>query len=162
MPQSLQELLQNVIDQEVPLLRALEPALKTTGEWSQKEELGHLIDSATNNHLRFVRAAIEGEFRGPAYAQNEWVRVHGYEEHDGQELVEFWYRYNTLLADLAGRIPEDRLAALCYLSEQEGVTLDFLIRDYVAHPRHHVDHVLRKPAITQYPPVGRLTVTPVP
>ena len=35
--------------------------------WSPRQELGHLIDSAANNHIRFVRAATEPEFSGPGY-----------------------------------------------------------------------------------------------
>src|SRR6266849_5432718 len=35
--------------------------------WSRKQELGHLIDSAINNRLRFTRAALEGEFVGASY-----------------------------------------------------------------------------------------------
>jgi hypothetical protein len=31
------------------------------------------------------------------------------------------------------------------------VTLKFLIEDYVRHLRHHVDHILRREKITQYP-----------
>lgn len=29
------------------------------GGWSRKEVIGHLIDSASNNHQRFVRAALQ-------------------------------------------------------------------------------------------------------
>lgn len=48
------------------------------GGWSRKEILGHLIDSALNNHQRFVRAALESRYEGPAYAQTGWVNMHGY------------------------------------------------------------------------------------
>jgi hypothetical protein len=37
--------------------------------WSKKEILGHLIDSASNNHQRFVRALLHGELRFPVYEQ---------------------------------------------------------------------------------------------
>jgi hypothetical protein len=120
-------------------------------QWSKKEELGHLIDSAANNHVRFVRAASEADFRGPGYAQDDWVRLHGYQEMHWLELLDFWQRYNGLLAHLLRRIPEDRLGALCAVGESPRVTLRFLIEDYVLHMRHHLDHILERETITQYP-----------
>ena len=42
-------------------------------KWSKKELLGHLIDSAANNHQRFVRA----QFEVPVvyYNQDLWVNL---------------------------------------------------------------------------------------
>jgi DinB superfamily len=121
------------------------------GRWSKKEELGHLIDSAANNHVRFVRAALEPDFRGPGYAQDDWVRLHGYEETPWLEIIDFWQRYNALLARLVSRIPGERLGALCVIGDSPRVTLQFLIEDYVLHMRHHLDHILERETITQYP-----------
>jgi DinB superfamily len=121
------------------------------GQWSNKEELGHLIDSATNNHVRFVRAALEPDFRGPGYAQDDWVRLHAYQEVPWLELIDFWQRYNALLARLVERIPEERLATLCVVGDSPQVSLRFLIEDYVLHMRHHLDHILERETITQYP-----------
>ena len=121
------------------------------GQWSKKEELGHLIDSAANNHVRFVRTALEPDFRGPGYAQDDWVRLHGYQEAPWLELIDFWQRYNALLARVVRRIPEDRLAALCAVGDSPQITLRFLIEDYVLHMRHHLDHILQRETITQYP-----------
>ena len=63
-------------------LLALSPALADTpwraGGWTRKQIVGHLLDSAANNHQRFVRAAIDGQYAGPKYAQDAWVAAHGY------------------------------------------------------------------------------------
>jgi hypothetical protein len=123
----------------------------SAAQWSKKEELGHLIDSAANNHVRFVRAALEPDFRGLGYAQDDWVRLHGYQEMRWLELLDFWQRYNGLLGHLVRRIPESRLEALCTVGESPPVTLRFLIEDYVLHMRHHLDHILERETITQYP-----------
>ena len=80
------------------------------GRWTPKEELGHLIDSASNNHIRIVRAALEGEFRGPGYEQNRWVALHRYTELPWRTLVDFWHGYNALLAHLIDRLPPESLA----------------------------------------------------
>ena len=154
MPVALDQLLQKAIDAELPHLRALtesEAGKKTTTAWSRKEEMGHLIDSASNNHLRFVRAALEPEYHGPSYDQNGSVMLHGYQEQDWSDLVEFWRRYNSLLTQVIARIPESKLDTQCRVGGSQPVTLKFLIEDYVAHMQHHLDHILRREKITEYP-----------
>ena len=120
------------------------------GSWSRKEELGHLIDSATNNHIRFVLATIDGEFRGLGYAQDQWVEAHGYREMSWQGLVELWYQYNCLLAHLIERIPGEHLDNRCVIGWDVS-TLGFIIEDYLLHMQHHIDHVLARDTITRYP-----------
>ena len=147
--------LQQTVDREAAHLRAVadkdagvKPAPET---WSKKEELGHLIDSAANNHVRFVRASLEPEFRGLGYEQDGWVALHGYNEMPWAELIDFWKRYNTLLAGLVRRIPEEHLRKKCVVGESQPVTLRFLIEDYTLHMQHHLDHIMRREKITQYP-----------
>jgi hypothetical protein len=156
MAQRLSSLLEDVIQREVPLLRALSEtsaAIRPRGDgsWSPKEELGHLIDSAANNHIRFVRASIEPEFRGPSYAQDDWVRAHGYQEMPWTKIVDFWFRYNTFLVDVLVRIPETKLQTVCFVGSGEPTSLQFLVEDYVLHLQHHVDHVLGREHVTSYP-----------
>ncbi len=40
-------------------------------KWSKKEIIGHLINSATNNHQRFVRCQFE-TIPKIVYDQNKW------------------------------------------------------------------------------------------
>lgn len=153
-PLQLAQLLRKAIDTDLPLLREIaedDAATKAPDNWSRKEELGHLIDSASNNHLRFVRAALEPEYHGPSYDQNGSVALHAYQEIGWSELLEFWLRYNNLLAQLIARIPEAKLNNSCRIGNSSTVTLRFLIEDYVAHMQHHLDHILRRENITQYP-----------
>ncbi len=154
MPFELSQLLKRTIDGELPNLLSVperDAGVKMAGAWSRKEELGHLIDSASNNHLRFVRAALEAEFHGPSYDQNGSVSLHGYQDLSWSDLVEFWRRYNTLLVQVVARIPDDKLNTQCRVGDSQPVTLQFLIVDYVAHMQHHVDHILRRPEVTAYP-----------
>lgn len=128
------------------------------GKWSAKEELGHLIDSASNNHIRFAVGAIEGKYRGPSYAQEEWVRLHGYAEMPWETIVELWFAYNRLLAGLVERIPEERLSADCFIGAKGPLTLEFVIDDYIVHMQHHIDLLLRRQVVTEYPQFnGQLT-----
>ena len=100
MVHQLSALLQQTIDRELPRLRDLDESIAEIhpagpASWCPKEELGHLIDSAANNHIRFVRAALDGSYRGPGYAQNDWVSIHGYRRMPWENLVSTWYSYNA-------------------------------------------------------------------
>jgi DinB superfamily len=147
--------LAGTIDRELPNLRALteqQSSLeRAPGKWSPKEELGHLIDSAANNHIRFVRGALEARFQGPGYAQDEWVRLHGYDAMTWDAIVDFWLAYNRFLARLVERIPDERLASECSVASNAPVTLEFLIDDYILHMQHHIDQLLRRSVVTPYP-----------
>jgi hypothetical protein len=159
MTRDLSIALERVIESELPLLRAVpedSTAVRPGGDstWSPKEELGHLIDSAANNHTRFVRALIEPEFRGSAYAQNDWVTAHGYQEMPWATIVDFWYRYNKFIAALVARVPENKLQTLCFVGSDTPVSLEFLVSDYVLHMRHHLDHILSRKPVTAYPAIA--------
>jgi hypothetical protein len=145
MAETLAGVLRRTIAEELVSLQSISEAAagtsRATGRWTPKEELGHLIDSAANNHIRFVRAALDGSFEGSGYAQNEWVDLHGYRGIPWSDLVEFWRRYNELLAHLIERIPEGKLDSPCRIGDGEPVTLRFVIEDYVRHLRHHTGQI---------------------
>jgi len=109
-----------------------------SGSWSKKEILGHLLDSAVNNHHRFVRARQGTQLTFPGYEQEHWVGSQGYRERPWLELVDLWRLYNRHLAHVIGRIPEQQLAVSCAIGADEPVSLGYLIEDYLAHIRHHL------------------------
>jgi hypothetical protein len=108
------------------------------GGWSRKEILGHLIDSASNNHQRFVRAQLEEELQFPAYEQEGWARTQHCEDLPLTDLVDLWVAYNRLLVHIASRIPEDKLGRLVRVGSGDPVTLQFLVTDYLDHMEHHL------------------------
>lgn len=155
MSTSASALLRETIDRELPLLKKLTDAAASQNDgrpnsWTRKQELGHLIDSTTNNHMRIALATINGEFRGEGYAQEKWVDVHGYRELPWQLLVNLWYHYNELLAELMARVPDSHLNNRCLIGWSV-LTLRFVMEDYVLHMRHHIDHILARETITAYP-----------
>jgi hypothetical protein len=115
------------------------------GGWTRKQILGHLLDSAANNRQRFVRAAIEGSYAGPKYAQDAWVATHGYASQPWDTLVRWWQTEHEILAAVVDRIPEDQLGAPCKVGDDEPVTLRFLIEDYLAHQRWHFKQLRANP-----------------
>lgn len=113
-----------------------------SGKWSKKEILGHLIDSATNNHHRFVRLQFENE--PPIfYDQDRWNRYNYYRTTTSQALVNFWSVYNRHLVHLMRHIPADNYPNVCILKNGERVTLEFLMKDYVCHQEHHLQQIVK-------------------
>ena len=113
-----------------------------TDKWSKKEILGHLIDSAVNNHHRFVRAGYNAAADFPPYSQNDWVRIQKYNESEWMNLIALWSVYNLHLSDVIERLPEEVLSAPCNIGKEGPVTLEFVIKDYLRHLRHHVEVIL--------------------
>lgn len=120
--------------------------------WSIKEIIGHLIDSAANNHGRFVRGASQDDLVFPGYAQDEWVRLQQYATAPWTEIVTLWHAYNRHLARVMAAIPPDaryRQHARHNLHEigwqpfasDVPATLDNLMHDYVQHLAHHLSQV---------------------
>ena len=122
-------------------LVTLSPELADTpwrpGGWTRKQIVGHLLDSATNNRQRFVRASIDGRYEGPGYAQDAWVAAHDYAGQPWETLLLWWEAEHEILATVVDHIPEDRLETTCIVGDHEPVTLRFLIEDYLAHQRGH-------------------------
>jgi hypothetical protein len=141
----LSENLLAVIDGAEPRLRAIEATQTATpvraGGWSRKQIMGHLIDSASNNHQRFVRAVLQDSRDFPGYDQEGNVRVQAPEEADWLLLVSLWANYNRYLAHVIARLPASRLEVLCRIGTGNPVTLKFVAEDYVAHLVHHLRQI---------------------
>jgi DinB family protein len=111
------------------------------GGWSRKQVLGHLIDSASNNHQRFVRASLELSLAFPGYDQDGNVRVQAVQEADWQLLVSLWAAYNRYLAHVLAHVPDVALETPCRIGQGESVTLHFLAEDYFKHLLHHLSQI---------------------
>ena len=138
-------------------LRDITPEQSRSGSsednWALIEILGHLIDSAANNHQRFVRAQFTDDLVFSGYEQNQWVRGQKYLDASWPDLIQLWSSYNLHLVYVASVIPEDVLTkpraahsldqiAFNPVDKNKAATLEYLIRDYVDHLRHHLDQIL--------------------
>lgn len=113
------------------------------GKWSKKEILGHLVDSACNNHSRFVRSAFEtGPITLVKYAQNEWVSVQNYAGENTSDIVALWKAYNQHILNILSVFPEDRLSVKWNAGDKE-YTAEWLIIDYVDHLEHHLNQIFK-------------------
>ncbi|MHB8763604.1 MAG: DinB family protein [Deferrisomatales bacterium] len=135
-----------IVDRNSGRLARLKPdevsSKATPDDWCRKEILGHLIDSAANNHQRFVRACLAPSDDVIAYRQNDWVRIQGYDEADWGGLVELWSAYNRHLSHLVERIPEASAGAPCHIGLDHPVSLEWVVKDYLRHLRHHLSDLL--------------------
>ncbi len=130
---------------EIDEAKSAQPLLP--GSWSAKQVVGHLIDSASNNHQRFVRAALQPSLDFPAYDQTGNVRIQAPQDADWPLLVELWTAYNRYLAHVIARLPASKLETPCRIGDGEPVTLGFLASDYLTHMAHHLEQIgVRDPA----------------
>ena len=111
------------------------------GGWSRKQVIGHLIDSASNNHQRFVRATLQGSLEFPGYDQEGCVRVEAVQEMSWPGLVALWAGYNRYLAHIVTHLPGHALRTECRIGSGDPVTLQFLAEDYLVHMIHHLQQV---------------------
>jgi DinB superfamily len=109
--------------------------------WSKKEVIGHLIDSAANNHQRFVRALQVSELVSPAYDQEKWVSMQDYNSSSWPDLKDLWRLYNMHLVHVIRRIPDEKLQVKCTIGDKEPVTLGSVIDSYLTHLKHHLDKI---------------------
>lgn len=135
----------------IPSVDAASP--RAPGAWSPVEVIGHLVDSANNNHRRFVLAQGQDHLLFEGYEQDAWVTRQQYRAAPWVELVHLWQLYNRHLARVMSATPRairervhDRhnlhLVAFRTVPENQSVTLDYFMNDYVDHLEHHLSQIL--------------------
>jgi mannose-6-phosphate isomerase-like protein (cupin superfamily) len=110
--------------------------------WTKKEIVGHLIDSASNNHQRFVRGQIASRQDFPGYEQEKWVRLQNYQAARWADLIDLWRAFNLHLLHVAGHMSEEGRRATCRIGGGSEVNLAGLFVDYVDHMEHHLRKML--------------------
>ena len=121
-------------------------------KWSPAEIIGHLIDSASNNHQRFVRAQFQNDLVFPGYEQDAWVAFQTYRDARWAELVTLWKLFNIHIARIMENTPDSvrnsprtkhNLDELAWhpVPKNEPATLDYFMNDYVGHLKHHLAQI---------------------
>ena len=133
---------------------------RVEGKWSPREILGHLIDSAANNHQRFVRAQFTDDLVFAGYEQENWVEVQRYQDESWQDLVQLWQFYNRHIVHVIEVTPEEQRTKLRakhnlhqiasdLLKEDEPVTLEWFMRDYLDHMKKHLAQIFESLPTTE-------------
>jgi hypothetical protein len=114
-----------------------------TDDWTLTEIVGHLVDSAANNHQRFARLRLGDLDAFPGYEAETWVKVQEYDGFEFTALAELWRQYNAFLLHLAATTPETA-AENVWTSEGKSQTLESLVRGYYEHLALHTEHYARR------------------
>ena len=146
-----------VVEDAAPRLLALsdeDAGRARGGGWSAKQIVGHLVDSAANNHRRFVLAQFTDDLVFDGYAQEDWVGAQAYDRASWPLLVELWRSYNLHLAHVMSHAPAEALTrqrsahsldriAWQAVDAARPATLEYLMRDYVGHRKSHLRQIFR-------------------
>jgi hypothetical protein len=125
-------------------LRAMSDAAaghpRAAGKWSPKQVIGHLIDSAANNHHRFVRLQLHADLSLPGYEQDGWVRTGRYQQQPWANVVALWSAYNRHLAAMIESFDPSTLGHVWHAADGD-LTLECIATDYVTHLKHHLAQI---------------------
>jgi hypothetical protein len=138
--------LRKLIDDARPRLLSLKEAKVSekpyAEKWSLKEILGHLIDSASNNHQRFVRMQLQPDIGKFSYEQERWNSIQKYSLERWADIVELWSLYNIHLAHLIEHVDPGTLENTCDIDYPNPANLRFVMENYVQHVEHHLEQIL--------------------
>jgi hypothetical protein len=114
-------------------------------KWSKKEILGHLCDSAINNLERFIKIQYELQpFFLTPYNQDQWVYIQNYQDISIEEIINLWCNLNKKIINVIVKIPTEKLTYLCDIGNNQLMTLEWLIKDYLEHMEHHLKNQIFK------------------
>ena len=151
--------IQTVMNREIPILLSLSEEQVNVKRNHQnrtvKMLVGHLIDSASNNHQRMVRLQYAprcghsmpntemGMLVFPDYTQDNdlWIALQDYQHEDWQTLVMLLNLYNRHICHVIRSVDETKLEN--YWIDYEGfrITLDGMIRGYINHLNLHFGQI---------------------
>jgi len=124
------EISQNVLEERKP------------GKWSKKEILGHLVDSAIHNLVRFTEINyMEKPYRHRPYSQMDLVNLNQYQEMNIDELTQLWFVLNNQIIRIMKSVDPEALNYEIVLSDESRIDLKFLMTDYVEHLEHHINQI---------------------
>jgi len=141
---SIAEKLIRTVHHEYAFLAGIPEALAAKspgkGRWSIKQIVGHLIDSASNNHQRMVRLQYTERLNFPDYtkANETWVSIQAYEHENWQCLLELWKYFNLHIAHLIQNADSASLRHTWLDDTGEEVPLERMIAGYLEHLALHL------------------------
>ncbi len=108
-----------------------------------RQIVGHLVDSASNNHQRIVRLQYNAVLEFPDYRQDNdrWIVLQDYETSDWQELTALWKYYNLHLMHVIRAVRTDALDNRWADFEGNEVTLREMIAGYLDHLNLHLGEI---------------------
>jgi hypothetical protein len=155
-PDHLATRLRNAVDAAIPRLQQLDGAASARrpdgGGWSPRQELGHLVDSAANNHRRVILGRLQHTLSFDGYDGDAWVEAHAYQDRPWSDIITLWAAMNRHLAGAVALVPEadftrahhtHTLDVIGFRTYEPGASASLadLVDDYIDHLNHHVEHI---------------------
>ena len=136
---------EKLLDQNLDYIKKADKAVsefQTENKWSKKEILGHLVDSAIHNLVRFTEIHyVVKPYAYRTYNQNDLVKINRYQEIDIEELAQLWLSINKQILRVFKSASEETLQYEIELNDKSIVNLRFLMTDYVDHLEHHINQI---------------------
>ena len=108
-----------------------------------KQILGHLIDSAANNHQRMVRLQYNDKLTFPDYQQDNdlWIVLQDYQNADWNTIIQLWKYYNLHMIQVIKSVDQSKLKNSWQSFEDITVTLQQMIEGYLGHIDLHLNEI---------------------
>jgi len=151
------ETLKDIIEEVYPVFKRMSSAQfsekPSEEKWSPKEILGHLVDSAFNNHRRLILAESQDNLLFDGYDQDQWVKRNNYQNRSKSDILEMWRISNLHFGEAANSLSKEKLNAkttvhsyfgwsMIPFEEGKEESIKYLIADYVYHTEHHLIQIL--------------------
>lgn len=142
-----------VIEKQLTGIDRIKAKIKPAADkWCINEILGHLIDSAINNHRRFVLMQIQDSLIFDGYEQDRWVELHNYIIKDLKTLIETWEILNLNIISMLLEISPEfwkksfkqhNLGEIAWkeFPEESPVLAKDFVKDYFGHMNHHLKQI---------------------
>lgn len=108
-----------------------------------KQIMGHLIDSAANNHQRMIRLQYNDKLDFPDYQQDNdlWIALQDYQNADWNITIQLWKYYNLHMIQVIKSVDHTKLENSWRNFEGITVTLRQMIDGYLGHIELHLGEI---------------------
>ena len=108
-----------------------------------KQILGHLVDSAANNHQRMIRLQYNAQLDFPDYQQDNdlWIALQDYQNADWCTTIQLWKYYNLHMIQVIKSVDQTKLENSWENFEGNPVTLRQMIEGYLGHIDLHFNEI---------------------
>ncbi len=112
--------------------------------WSPREIIGHLIDSARYNLMRFSEVLLESSpYLLKVYDPDNLVLLFDYQNQNDKNLIPFWEQLNLQISGIIRNVKTADLERLVII-QGEVYSLAYIMFDYVGHLGHHLAELKSK------------------
>ncbi len=108
-----------------------------------KQILGHLIDSASNNHQRMIRLQYNPILIFPDYRQDNdlWIALQDFQNEDWNNMIQLWKYFNLHMIQVINSVDQSKLDNYWHDIEGTKVTLQEMIEGYLWHIDLHLNEI---------------------